>query len=319
MNQHVQKKPRILMGTLVASGNNLRNIAATRLNVVVRYTNRAFGLRIIDEKIVGNPDSFWVKKKDTVNVLIVNNEKKKKIDQVSKWQYGIYIASGNSNVTSKIFSSALVFDRVNSAFASGSPGGGGTQSSPVPNNPTGSLAFNIGFFANKKITEKWKFSTGINYVYQSNLIKVGSKVDSVVNLNFDANKSVSASNYYRSGNTASYKNKFHLVEIPLLFQFNFLGKPALYLEAGTTVSYLINSNALVYNSSASSYITDDAIFNRLLLSAQGGLGINILQKSKLPLSIGYQFKYGIASVVKKSFGKQHFVNSMLYLKVPLKK
>ena len=53
MNQHVQKKPRILMGTLVASGNNLRNIAATRLNVVVRYTNRAFGLRIIDEKIVG--------------------------------------------------------------------------------------------------------------------------------------------------------------------------------------------------------------------------------------------------------------------------
>ena len=53
MNKHVQKKPRILMGTLVASGNNLRNIAATRLNVVVRYTNRVFGLRIIDEKIVG--------------------------------------------------------------------------------------------------------------------------------------------------------------------------------------------------------------------------------------------------------------------------
>ena len=53
MNQHVQKKPRILMGTLVASGNNLRNIAATRLNIVVRYTNRAFCPRIIDEKIVG--------------------------------------------------------------------------------------------------------------------------------------------------------------------------------------------------------------------------------------------------------------------------
>ena len=53
MNKHVQKKPRILMGTLVASGNNLRNIAATRLNIVVRYTNRAFCPRIIDEKIVG--------------------------------------------------------------------------------------------------------------------------------------------------------------------------------------------------------------------------------------------------------------------------
>lgn len=53
MNKHVQKKPRILIGTLVASGNNLRNIAATRLNIVVRYTNRAFCPRIIDEKIVG--------------------------------------------------------------------------------------------------------------------------------------------------------------------------------------------------------------------------------------------------------------------------
>lgn len=53
MNKHVQKRPRILIGTLVASGNNLRNIAATRLNIVVRYTNRAFCHRIIDEKIVG--------------------------------------------------------------------------------------------------------------------------------------------------------------------------------------------------------------------------------------------------------------------------
>lgn len=53
MNQHVQKKPRILIGTLVASGNKLRNIAATRLNVAVRYTNGAFYPRIIDEKIVG--------------------------------------------------------------------------------------------------------------------------------------------------------------------------------------------------------------------------------------------------------------------------
>jgi len=228
----------------------------------------------------------------------------------------VYVAAGSSNVTNELFSNTPVFANASIYNMSGSTG---NQPGSVPNDPSGATTFSIGLFVNKNINPRWKFTTGINYVYQSNSIKVGSKVDTAVTLNFDPNKSISASNYYRAGNTTSYKNKFHLAEIPLLFQYRLSGKSPLYLEAGTTISYLVNSNALVYNNNSSSYITDAAIFNHLLLSANAGAGITVLQKSKFPFNIGYQFKYGIGSVVKPSFGKQHFVNSLFYLKVPFKK
>jgi len=269
-----------------------------------------------NETVINKTDSSSVNKKDTAGMVTEKKEEKKKAGKILKWQYGVYVAAGSSNVTNELFSNTPVFANASIYNMSGSTG---NQPGSVPNDPSGATTFSIGLFVNKNINPRWKFTTGINYVYQSNSIKVGSKVDTAVTLNFDPNKSISASNYYRAGNTTSYKNKFHLAEIPLLFQYRLSGKSPLYLEAGTTISYLVNSNALVYNNNSSSYITDAAIFNHLLLSANAGAGITVLQKSKFPFNIGYQFKYGIGSVVKPSFGKQHFVNSLFYLKVPFKK
>jgi hypothetical protein len=271
------------------------------------------------EKIITNADSLTANKKDTVKVIVANKEAKKKKQEITKWEYGIYMAAGCAAVTNKLFNNSPVFADVNSRVSS--PASPTTQPAVniTPANPAAAVGFGIGFFAGKHISNKWKFATGINYIYQSNAVKVGSKVDSAATFNFELNKSISASNYYLAGNASSYKNKFHLIEIPVLFQFNFSGRSAFYLEAGPTISYLLQSNALVYNASSSSYITDEGIFNRLLLSANAGVGINIFKKSKLPFSVGYQFKYTAVSVVKNSFGKQHFVNSLFYLKVPLKK
>jgi hypothetical protein len=75
----------------------------------------------------------------------------------------------------------------------------------------------------------------------------------------------------------------------------------------------------VYNSNTSAYFTSTEVFNKWLLSFNVGAGINLSQKTKFPFSIGYHFNYGIGSVTKKSFGKQHLVSSLLYLKIPLKK
>lgn len=259
-------------------------------------------------------DSLAVIKKDTIQGISKNKTKQKKNNL--NWQYGIGFASGFANVKNNLFSSTPVFPDAFSNNVSGPPN---PSIRIIPGNPSKGLALGFGFYAQKDINARWKFSTGLNYLYQSNTIKVGSRVDSVANFNFDINKSIAADYYYRPGNSASYKNKFHLIEIPILFQYKISKKPPLYFEGGPSLAFLLKSNALVYNSNSAAYFTNSAVFNKLLLSFNAGAGIKLAQKTKHPVTIGYRFNYSIGSVTKKGFGTQHLVNSLLYLKIPFKK
>lgn len=266
-------------------------------------------------KLIAEPqkvaiDSVTLLKKDTTITVTGKSEKKKKI---SEWQYGIFLGSGISTVKNQLFSNSSVF-----ANATGVFGGSVTNQSTLANDPTPGAAFNFGFYVQKVIKSGWKFNTGLTYVYQFNKLKVGNRVDSSANFYFD-NKSIEANRYYKPGDSVTYKNKFHLLEIPLLFQYRLSKKSRVYFEAGPTVSYLIYSNAMIYNSSRSVYFTDNDLFSKFLLSFNAGAGINLAPKSKMPFSIGYQFKYGVGSIVKTTFGKQHLVTSVVYLKIPLKK
>ncbi len=254
-------------------------------------------------------------KKDTTVPVTAKNAEKKKIN--IKWQYGIYAAAGISTVKNNLFGNAPVFFDAN-ANAISAPSGN-PQVRIQPANPSKSAAFSFGLYAQKVITGKWKFTTGLNYLYQSNIIKTGSRVDSMANYNYDVNKNIAADYYYKAGSTASYKNKFHLIEMPFLFQYKPLRKSSLYIEAGPSLAYLVNSNALVYNSNSSAYFTDREVFNKMLLSFNSGAGIHVGQKTKLPFCIGFNFNYGVVSVTKKTVGKQHLVNSILYLRIPFKK
>ncbi len=254
-------------------------------------------------------------KEDTALPSSTKKTEKKKNNL--KWQYRINAAAGISTVKNSLFSGAPVFFDAYANVISAPPIN--PQVRLMPNNPSKSGAFSFGFYAQKIITDKWKFATGLNYLYQSNIIKIGNRVDSMTNYNYDVNKSIAADYYYKTGNSASYKNKFHLIEIPFLFQCKILKKSSLYIEAGPSVAFLIHSNALVYNSNSAAYFTDKAIFNKLLFSFNTGAGIDLAQKTKIPFSIGYHFNYGIGSVTKKSFGKQHLVSSLFYLKIPFKK
>ena len=259
-------------------------------------------------------DSLIAQKKDTIKINELYTKQKNSINV--KWAYGVDIAAGVSTVKNNLFSSSPVFFDANQIYISGPPN---PQVRLVPNNPSKGAAFSLGFYMERAVNEKWKFSTGLNYLYQYNSILVGNRVDSALNVRLDVFKSFSTNNYYTTGNSIAYKNKFHLIEIPLLFQYQFSKKSPIYLKTGFTVAYLLKSNALVYNNNSAAYITDKSIFNKALLSTNIGAGINLAKKSKLPFSIGYQFKYSIGSVTKKEFGKQHFVNSLLYLKIPFKK
>jgi hypothetical protein len=259
-------------------------------------------------------DSAIAIKKDTAITVTKENKKNRKNDH---WHYGIELAGGTSNVKSNLFSNGQVYaDRFSSTM---SFPGSGNPVSTNPNKPARNAGLTAGLYAEKNISQKWTFKTGLNYLYQSNTIKVGKKIDSVINFSLDINKSLTASSYYRTGDSVSYKDNFHLLEIPLIFQYQFSKSPHFYLEAGPSITYLLQSNALVYSSRSQAYVTDKDIFNKLGISFNGGATIDLARRSTFPFSIGYRFKYSMGSVVKTSFGKQHFINSFLYLKIPFKK
>jgi hypothetical protein len=272
---------------------------------------------VIEVPEIKTPETTAAIELKTDTALPLPTKKREKKKNNLKWQYGINAAAGVSTVKNSLFSNAPVFfDAFANAISAPPPN---PQVRVQPANPSKSGAFSFGFYAQKIITDKWKFTTGLNYLYQNNIIKIGNRVDSMTNYNYDVNKSIAADYYYKTGNADSYKNKFHLIEMPFLFQYKLLKKSSLYIQAGPSVAFLLHSNALVYNSNSAAYFTDRAIFNKLLFSFNAGAGIDLAQKTKLPFSIGYHFNYGIGSVTKKSFGKQHLLSSLVYLKIPLKK
>jgi hypothetical protein len=91
-----------------------------------------------------------------------------------------------------------------------------------------------------------------------------------------------------------------------------------YAEAGPVLSYLLHTNALVYDR-RSVYFTDKRIFNKAGLSFAAGAGIDLARITSLPLSLGYRFNYSVSSVTKAPFTKQHLISSMFFISVPIKK
>lgn len=260
------------------------------------------------------PDSTSTNKKDTAAVvqrLSVKNTRK------NKWQYGVEMAAGTFNIKNGLFSNNDVYG---SAALSGSVGTG-PVALPVnrPNKPLPGLALNAGFYVQRKITAAWQLKSGIQYAFLSNSVRVGNKVDTLTSFNFDANKSISTSGYYREGNSILYKNKNHLLEIPLLLQYHFATKLPLYAEAGPGVAFLIHSNALVYNEGSQVYISSNDIYNKVMLSIKAGIGIAPVANAKLPFTTGITFSYGASSLIKSSIGRQHMASALFYVRVPFKK
>jgi Outer membrane protein beta-barrel domain len=253
-------------------------------------------------------------KTDTIKTAVAFAGKKK---ENKKWNYGIYAAAGGFNTSNKLFGPGAAYPvaaAVNNNSGSGSvnpPGQG-------PKSPRMAAAFGMGIYASKKINTRWNFTTGLNYTYQSNTLKTGKRIDSSITVGFGSGR-VIANGYYQTGNTISYKNVFHVLELPLLFQYGFGKKHSFYAEGGTTLSYLLSSSALVYSNSAAAYINNAAAFNKLNALVHAGAGIHLAQHSKMPFNMGFQFGYSIAAITKTAFGDQHTKSCFLYVRIPLKK
>lgn len=246
------------------------------------------------------------------------HEKKQKTSP--PWKIGFSAQAGVSNINQSLFQSTYVTNAYyyTPANSVSSPGTVINNSSKI--NP--GFSFGGGIFVSRSLSKRISFSAGINYHYYSTKIHTGNFVDSARYV-YLANASASQANgYYRNGSSNGYTNYYHFIELPLSldFQLNRNHKMPLIWEAGFSLSYLLNGDALHFDPVTNVYYKNNALFNKTHLNAATAilLGFHI---HKTDLQIGPQLQYGLTGLLNKSAGNpEHLFYSGLKISfIPGKK
>ncbi len=257
------------------------------------------------------------KKKDVVAIKPVKTDSlaDKKIAKAdakqkksSSWKTGFVLAPGISNVHQGLFKSTSVYNA--SSFTANSPtnnaGGYYYQSSDIKSN----FSFAAGLTLNKMLSKLVMFSAGINYHYYSTKIFIGDIVDSSINILSPNSGALVPGGYYRNGNSNSYINHYHFIEIPVAldFQLNKSNRFPLIWEAGLSALYLVNTNALHFDPYNGVYYKDNGEFNKMQISAASAFSIGF-PVGKNQLQVGPQLQYGLSGLLKKSTGNSEHLFS----------
>lgn len=198
---------------------------------------------------------------------------------------------------------ALVADVGSNATPNSPPNNGPLPVSYKPSSIARGLAFSVGASVQKSISKRFSISTGLQYRFYSTHIRVGNRVDTSLSLQ-NAFGSSTINRYYMAApisTTSRYTNRFHFLELPLAahLQLNKGNKLPILLNAGGSLTYLVATNALHFDSRTGFYYPDNALFNKLQANLSAGLAVSVRSKSSMPLHIGPQFQWSLTNLLKK--------------------
>ena len=245
------------------------------------------------------------------NIAAAEKQNKKK---KQAWQYSIQLGVGlpytKNGINSTVFTA-----NATSSFAA----------APVSNvyhqpaTPSPGKVFQAGITVEKNITGRLDIKTGLSYTYLSNHIKIGNKVDSLSGngiSTYNNDNNISPGN---NGPINSYNNYFRFIQLPLSLQYAVVKKDqfSLFLEGGASLDYMVNSNALLFDGATNTYSTGKRIFNRMVYTGIAGIGAKMAQQAKIPVTVGYQFSYGLKPFFKNADTQQHLPISLVYFRVYL--
>ncbi|MEQ1797560.1 MAG: outer membrane beta-barrel protein [Lacibacter sp.] len=184
----------------------------------------------------------------------------------------------------------------------GSVGSGGYSPSPSDSAKVKNGAgITAGVQLKKSIAKRSALSIGLAYGYYSSSHKTSGIVYADAQFSNSLGTSV-VNNYARVGNSATYKDRYHFIEIPVLYhlQVNKTAKRPILFNGGIAYSYLAGSNAQYYYSATKTYYYDRSLFSRSQLQLRTGISFGLVKKMNYPLQLGLQYQYGLSGQWKKS-------------------
>jgi hypothetical protein len=230
--------------------------------------------------------------------------KKERGKTTTRW--GLDFSVGVSSIQTEPFpklkfgaSADALFAGSTQNFPNGIPVGGAAPPTP-PSNITQGLSFRLGYRREWQVSERSSFSGGLQYAYASTHMKIGSAVDSTLRVATSYNNYASMPVYksYHAGDKDKYTNSYHFVAVPLGYHWLINKKLPIQLNFEVSLSYLLSTNALIYNSSNGGiYYRDEDAFNKMQFAIGTGLSYRFKTKKGTEWVMGPQLSFNTSSLL----------------------
>jgi hypothetical protein len=274
---------------------------------------------IVSAKTPGNID---LDKKDS----ILSNSDQDKVDKTIaeikkipapgksffavKW--GLNVSGGFSKIAQNSFLHSFLdpTDKSLNSSSYNNPGainggGGGPAAFTNPQSPShSSFAFKAGLTASKNFSKRSNLSIGIQYAYLSDKFKTGYQ--QINNALLNARFNIPA--YYSGTAQQTFTDHFHFIELPVIYDWRITGKTTHFLsvDAGASFSYLISTNALVYDTVAQGiYYHNKDQFNRGSINLISGFSYHARKKS-FELIVGPRFTFSLQDIFKSNMDQRRY-------------
>jgi hypothetical protein len=242
---------------------------------------------------------------------ISKEQKAKRTDKKSeKWDWGITFSGGRSTVNSFRFFENPLLPADAAALAN-------YRRSRSLN--ASSSAWAAGVYAKRSVSKKLDLNIGLGYSYLSTKVNVGSRVDSVRNINNPYSGALAINNFYRPSTTADnlpYTNQYHFMSLSGELSWRIITgkKIKVYWENGLSYNRLLSSTMLHYDASLTGYYKDNRLLNRNHIFFSTGFSIPVSER----LMINPFVSYGLTPVLKNTNSQRtNFTNFGIHVRILL--
>jgi hypothetical protein len=230
-----------------------------------------------------------------------NNEKK-----AMKLKWGVNFSAGSSRLSEDLFTVSNSSGTANYPAAQGNSGGPGSVNNTVYSvEGRPGFAFKTGAVVKTDFTERSSFLLGLNYVYYSDEIKVGVQQNATLSLLGVYN----LSSYYAGSPQKDFTEHFHFIELPILYSWRMAQNKNhfLSLDAGVSIAYLMSTNALVYDTTASGiYYHNNDLITKTHFNIIPGISYHFINPKGLEFAVGPQFSFDMTKAIKSDFDKRNY-------------
>jgi len=224
-----------------------------------------------------------------------------------KLQWGINLSVGSSVITDNHFTFKNSNSRADvsySAPGSSTTGGASGRFPPSTNEPV--FAFKAGVVIKKQVSPKSNLSAGLQYAYLGDRIKTET---SLTQSPSQQNPSVASFSYYRAVPQQTREDRFHFIELPLLYHWRMSknDKRFISLDLGASPGYLLTTNALIYDTTyAGIYFHDKSLFTKIHLNLVSAISYHVAGANGFEWSIGPQFSFDLSRIIKSDIDQRKY-------------
>jgi hypothetical protein len=294
-----KNKNNVALYTPVPEENNYNAIAGNKRELTPDTKSILFNdskLTLKSTDTIANKENPQITEETSAADII---QTKKRAEKNNKWSWKLQGSYGSSTVKTGLIEGQT--RALGNTFASPMVVGNGI-SYPPASKPQNAGSFSIGIHANKTLNSRFSLFTGLQYTYFSTNILVGETMSR--NAAFQANFTQASSRYIGTGQSRTYKNKYHFIDIPFGLDWKPLKRIPLQMQTGITVSRLVNTDALLYDQSTGVYYLDKDAIEKSQIHLFSNLSYQIWKNKKLNLYAGPYMRYGLTGLEKGNMSKE---------------